>query len=126
MSKIHLLLLCVIAMFSLSVLTDVIAQDDTAVSPPKPAKQELRQSLLGAWVLLGKPGTKNEPTDGARMKFWGRGHWLITQADPQTGKVIFHHGGTYTLDGDKYEETIAFATETTKHLIGKKFDSRLL
>ena len=121
MSKIHLLLLCAIPMFALSVLTGVIAQDDKAESKPKPAKQDLRQSLLGAWVLLGEPGTKEGPKDGARMKFWGRGHWLITHADPQSGKVIFHHGGTYTLDGDKYEETITFATEPTKDLIGETF-----
>ena len=121
MSKIHWLSLCVIPTLALSVLTSVIAQDDRAKAPPKPAKQKLQQSLLGAWVLLGKPGTKDGPKPGAPMKFWGRGHWVITQADPKTGEVIAHHGGTYTLDGNKYEETITFATETRKQLIGKTF-----
>ena len=119
MPKIHWLLLCVIPMLALSVLTNVIAKDESTKSTPKPAKQKLRQSLLGAWVFLGEPGTKEQPKAGAPMKFWGRGHWLVTQADPQTGEVISHHGGTYTLDGDKYEETTTFATEDTKDLIGK-------
>ena len=54
------------------------------------------------------------------MKLWGEKHWVITQADPETGNVIYHHGGTYTLDGDKYVETITFANENTAPLIGKE------
>ena len=54
------------------------------------------------------------------MKFWGEKHWVITQADPNTGETVFHHGGTYTLDGDKYVETLTFANENTAQLIGNE------
>jgi len=49
--------------------------------------------------------------------FYTGKHWLITQADPNTGVVIFHHGGTYTLDGDKLDKTVEYANENTASLI---------
>jgi hypothetical protein len=89
--------------------------------PPKADKKEekvdLSRSLVGAWVHVGEPGNIADPKPGARMKFWGAKHWAITQANAETGAVIFHHGGTYTLDGDKYVETITFANENTAPLI---------
>jgi hypothetical protein len=87
--------------------------------------KDLAQQLLGAWVLVGEPGDVGEPQPGARMKFWGEKHWVITEPDPNTGKTVFHHGGTYTLDGDKYVETIKFANENTAHLIGKELRFRI-
>lgn len=34
----------------------------------------------------------------------------------------FHHGGTYTLDGDTYEETVEYSTENNAaQLIKQKF-----
>jgi hypothetical protein len=75
---------------------------------------------VGAWVYVGEPGNTHEPEPGARMKFWGKKNWSITQADAKTGVVIYHHGGTYTLDGDKYVETFTFANESTKDWIGKE------
>ncbi|MDF1746245.1 MAG: hypothetical protein P1V19_21270 [Gimesia sp.] len=121
MSKYYFLLICVLPLLTVSVL----AQDDATKPPAKEAKQDLRKSMLGAWVLLGKPGATEEPAKGARMKFWGLGHWTITQADPDTGVVIVHHGGTYTLDGDKYVETITFANENTKDYIGKSLQFKI-
>lgn len=85
----------------------------------KPAK--LRQRMLGVWVLAGKPGAEIEPQPGARMRFFGLGHWVITEHNPDDGKVIFHHGGTYTLDGDRYTEKITFANESTEEMIGSEF-----
>lgn len=73
--------------------------------------KDLAQQLLGAGVLVGEPGDVGEPHPGVRMKFWGEKHWVITEPDPNTGQTVFHHGGTYTLDGDKYVETIKFAKE---------------
>src|SRR5436853_622458 len=46
------------------------------------------------------------------------GPWK-TQTDPKTGVVIFHHGGTYTLKGSDYVETVEYATPSTKDLIGQ-------
>lgn len=97
-------------------------QDSTNKNTENTEKKstDLQRKLIGAWVLVGSPGDVHEPEPGARMKFWGEKHWVITQADPETGKVIFHHGGTYTLDGDKYTETITFANENTQQMIGEK------
>ena len=53
-----------------------------------------------------------------RFKFITNKNWTITEADPDTGVVIFHHGGTFTLDGDKYTENIVYANESTKDMIG--------
>jgi hypothetical protein len=89
MSKYYFLLICVLPILAVS----VVAEDDAVKPSEKAAKQDFQKSMLGAWVLLGEPGTTEEPEKGARMKFWGLGHWVITQSDPDTGDVIFHHGG---------------------------------
>jgi hypothetical protein len=34
---------------------------------------------------------------------------------------VFHHGGTYTLDGDNHAETIEYANENTAEMIGQTF-----
>lgn len=34
---------------------------------------------------------------------------------------MFHHGGTYTLDGDNHAETIEYANENTAEMIGQTF-----
>ena len=57
------------------------------------------------------------------MRFFGIGHWLITESDPESGDVIYHHGGTYTLQGDTLTAKTTFATKPTARMIGqeKKF-----
>jgi hypothetical protein len=102
-----------------STTTDVQAQDKTATSQNRPP---LATNLLGTWILVGKPGEIGEPPKaGGRLKFFTGRHWVITQADPETGVTIFHHGGTYTLNDDKYAETIEYANENTKELIKQTF-----
>jgi hypothetical protein len=92
------------------------ADDKPAVKTKEPTK--LAKDLIGTWVLVGTPEKVDDaPKPGARLKFFTGKHWVITQADPDTGKVIFHHGGTYTLDGDNYAETIEYANENTTELI---------
>ena len=82
------------------------------------ARDDVRQALLGTWVLVGAPDAETEPQSESYLKFWGERHWCISASDPRTGKIVYHHGGTYTLDGDHYEETLTFATEETQHMIG--------
>ena len=96
-----------------SALAPPVGADDPA--PKKAEPTRLAKELVGAWVLDGTPD------QAGRLKFFTGRHWAITQADPKTGKVIFHHGGTYTLDGDTYTETIEYANESTADLIGKTF-----
>jgi hypothetical protein len=100
-------------------------RDDDANAPAASTEQSLRQALLGAWTLAGETESTGEPPAAARLKFWGLGHWVITQSDPNTGQLIFHHGGTYTLEGDNYAETIAFAARSTEYLIGRTFKYKI-
>jgi len=82
----------------------------------------LAEDMIGTWVLVGTPDKVGEPpAAGGRLKFRTGRHWQITHADPATGKVIFHHGGTYTLDGDDYAETVEYANESTAGLIKRTF-----
>ena len=81
---------------------------------------DILQALAGAWSLTGEAGEVGGKKLGPRTKFWGKKHWSITQSEADSGKVVFHHGGTFTLDGDKYEETVTFANENTVHMIGMK------
>jgi hypothetical protein len=83
---------------------------------------KLAKELIGTWILAGTPDKVTEPPKaGGRLKFITGKHWAVTQADADTGKVIFHHGGTYTLDGDTYAETVVYANESTAELIKKTF-----
>ena len=98
----------------------VAALRSHAADDPKPdAKQtQLAKDLVGAWVLAGTPDVPEvPPKSGGRIKFFTGRNWCITQADPETGKVIYHHGGTYTLDGDGLAETVEYAKENTASLI---------
>lgn len=69
------------------------------------------ESIQGAWELKFENGTK-------RIKFIAGGKWTITQCDPKDGTVVFHHGGSYTLDGATYTEKVEFANENTAFLKG--------
>src|SRR5687767_14261271 len=85
--------------------------------PPEAAAAALDRQLRGTWILVGKPGQVEEPPHvGGRLKFFTGRHWTITQADPNTGEVMFHHGGTYTLKGDELSETIGYANKSTAEL----------
>ena len=92
--------------------------------PPAPPaapqqKQTLEERLMGVWVLAEAttPGTPSGI--GIRRKSFSAGRWEIIQKDPRTGEVIFHHGGSYRLNGDILEQKVEFASEKTKGHIGQ-------
>lgn len=92
------------------------AQDSAPASSAISSK--LSEQLIGTWVLVGRPDkTFEAPAAGGRLQFFTGKHWLITQADPATGKVIFHHGGSYTLDGGQMAKMVEYANENTAALI---------
>jgi hypothetical protein len=100
------------------------ADDHPSAGPKGPTK--LAKDLIGTWVLVGTPDNVGEaPKSGARLKFFTGKHWVVTQAEPETGKVVFHHGGTYTLNGDNYAETIEYANESTADLIKKTYKFKI-
>jgi hypothetical protein len=69
-------------------------------------------SLDGVWVRVGEPGhVVPAPKSGGQLKFRMNQHWTFTQADPATGEVMQHFGGTYRLQGNDYTETIDYSTD---------------
>jgi hypothetical protein len=110
------------------VLVTVVVLPVGAGDEPKkgPDSAKLAKELVGTWVYVGTPDKiEDQPKSGGRFKFFTGKHWCITDADPETGKVVFHHGGTYTLDGDTYTETIEYANENTAPLIKKVFKFKI-
>ena len=86
--------------------------------------RDLRPKLLGAWGLVGPPAAEGEPEKG-RFKFWGLHHWSTTQTNPATGEVVYHHGGTYSLDGDEYIETVRFAVGASADQLGRSYKFKI-
>jgi hypothetical protein len=83
----------------------------------QPAQSAATKDLAGAWVLDGEPGAVAEaPAKSISLKFFADGHWNVTHADPKTGVVTYHHGGTFTLKGNDYLETVEYANESTSAL----------
>ena len=83
-------------------------------------------NISGAWTLyglIGKGGVVKEldKAEGRPLKFFSNGHWCVTYADPETGLVEHHHGGTYTLKGNEYAESIKYATESRRPLLNNTF-----
>ena len=80
----------------------------------------LAQELIGTWVLSGRPGDVGQPpAAGGRIKMITDSHWSATQFDPRDGSVRFHHGGTYTLKGNEYVESVEYANQNTSERVGK-------
>jgi hypothetical protein len=91
-----------------------------------PSKSQLAKDLIGTWAYAGAPDdVKDPPENGGHYKVFTGKHWCVTSADPGTGKVAYHHGGTYTLDGENLEESVKYATEATASLIGQTFKYKI-
>jgi hypothetical protein len=106
-------------------MSALLAADDTKADAGAKTSQ-LVKDMMGTWIRAGTPDKIEDPPPNNRhLKFLMGKHWTFTQADPDTGKVVYHHGGTYTLDGDDYTETINYANENTADLIGQTFKYKL-
>jgi hypothetical protein len=94
-------------------------------SKPDANSSSLAKGLIGTWDLAGTPDKEEEPlAKGGRLKSFTGKHWAVTQYD-EAGKVTLHHGGTYTIDGEDYTETVKYANETTAELVGKVFKFKI-
>lgn len=97
-------------------------QSASGTPPPTAGADALKEKLQGVWVLAGTPEKMEEPPKtGGRLKFIGNGVWTLTQVDPQSGKEVYHHGGTYSLSDSEYAEKVEYANENTADLVGKTF-----
>ena len=110
-----------VTFISIAMVTGIRAQEETPKPEAEPSK--LAADLIGAWTLVGTPDS-DEETPTKRLKFFAGKHWLVTEAD-DAGKVLFHHGGTYTLDGDEYVETIEYALEESVGAVGMKYKFKI-
>jgi hypothetical protein len=118
-----------VALLSTLVLALPAATTGQLRADDKPAAEgpsQLAKQLIGTWVLAGTPEKVEEPpANGGRYKFFTGKHWCVTQADPDSGEIIYHHGGTYTLDGDTYQETILYSTANNAGLIKQTFTFKI-
>ncbi|HWX21184.1 MAG TPA: M56 family metallopeptidase [Candidatus Binatia bacterium] len=88
----------------------------------QPATSQLGKELIGTWIMVGQPGQVGEPPAvGGRIKLVTDQSWSVTQTDPKTGAVIFHHGGTYALKANEYLETVDYANDSTREMVKKTF-----
>ena len=112
----------VLSLVSLLILLGchVPAEDKVARLSSEPS--QLSKGIIGIWVLVGT-GTPDEvgkhPAAGDRLKFRTERHYVVTQANPNTGVIIYHLGGTYTLKGDEYVEKVEYTTENIARFIGR-------
>jgi hypothetical protein len=113
-----------IAFGAILVATTVVAvlraEEKDAKKNEQPSK--LAADLVGTWELTGAINVNSTPMTS--LKFFTGRHWNITKFD-KDGKVVFHHGGTYKLDGDQYTETIEYANENTADMIGRTFKFKI-
>jgi hypothetical protein len=98
----------------------VKAEERTVKAEAEPSK--LAQDLIGTWEIVGRPD--GQEIDANSLKFFTGKHWIVALYDDD-GNVQYSHGGTYTLDGDQYAETIKYAGGQTAALIGQTFKFKI-
>lgn len=70
--------------------------------------------------MLAEATTPGNPSGiGIRQKIYTPGHWEVIQKNPKTDEIVFHHGGTYVINGDIMEQKVEFASTKTKGYIGR-------
>jgi hypothetical protein len=93
-----------------------------ADNPPQADKAvagDLAGKLIGTWKLA-EASTPGSPSGiGTRLKLFTGTHWCVVQPDPNSGEIVFQHGGRYTLEGDKVKTSTDFAGDSTKSMIGR-------
>ena len=70
--------------------------------------------IQGVWERDSRSGSKG-------MKVILDGKWFIIYYDPDSGLVRTFHGGSYTIEDNRYMETFEFASKSTERLIGTNF-----
>jgi hypothetical protein len=118
----HLILTVALASVVFTLPTVWRAASADGQSKAAAAPSQLSKDLMGIWVHVGRPGDAGQPpAKGGRYKFRTGGHWTLTHADPDTGLVVEHFGGTYTLNGNEYVETQDYADATWLRDNGKSW-----
>ena len=85
----------------------------------KGSTNDLAMKLIGTWKLREATNPGSPSGIGTRLRFFTGTHWCVVQPHPDSGLIVFQHGGHYVLEGNKLKTTTDFAGELTKSLIGK-------
>jgi len=110
----------IVAASVLALASPATAADTQTPANPAVAAPDSANDLVGAWILVGKPDHIGKaPSAGGRIKLFTGTHWCITQAEPKSGVVLFHHGGTYSVSQDTFHANLSFANSSTMNMIGK-------
>ncbi len=95
-----------------------VAADDQA-QKSKASPNDLAMKLIGTWKLQEATNPGSPSGIGTRLRFFTGTHWCVVQPHPDSGLIVFQHGGHYVLEGNKLKTTTDFAGELTKSLIGR-------
>ena len=80
--------------------------------------ERLKRELLGTWESVQPAST---PKTVRCVKHITPTHWTWVLYDRESRVAHSTAGGTWTLKGDKYEETNEFSSQNMKHARGKAF-----
>ena len=95
-----------------------VAADDQA-QKSKTGTNDLAMKLIGTWKLEAATNPGSPSGIGTRLRLFTGTHWCVVQPHPDTGLIVFQHGGHYGLEGNKLRMTTDFAGELTKSFIGR-------
>jgi hypothetical protein len=121
-TKQRLTIVALLAIFTVGVFFHeslrAVAADEQA-RESKASTSDLAMKLIGTWKLEAASNPGSPSGIGTRLKFFTGTHWCVVQPHPDSGVLIFEHGGRYVLEGNKMRSTTDFAGELTKSFIGK-------
>ncbi|MEZ0610483.1 hypothetical protein ACAW74_18360 [Fibrella sp. WM1] len=115
-TQLTLLIYCVLGLSACSSSKQVNMKSAPPTTQPS-------SGIVGVWSFVrnvGEPASTDKKTKIILDK-----HWMFSQADPSTNLTLFHHGGTYLLDGDSYAETIEYANASTGGYLGSTFKYKI-
>jgi len=84
----------------------------------KEETKKIAKKIIGTWRLEEASNPGSPSGVGTRLKLFTGTHWCVIQPDPDTGVIVFQHGGRYEMQGDKMKTNRDFAGESTKDMIG--------
>jgi hypothetical protein len=88
-----------------------LAEQSSALNPaPTIDGNNLKKRMLGTWQLISFADGRVSDANVGELKFIGDRHWSVSRLQPSTGRLDYHMGGTYTLEGNQYVETIEYGT----------------
>ena len=92
---------------------------DNQAQKSEVSPNDLAMKLIGTWKLETAANPGSPSGIGTRLKFFTGTHWCVVQPDPDTGVIVFQHGGRYVLEGNELRETTDFAGELTTSALGR-------